>query len=227
MDKLNIDEERKLTKHEVKLILEILRFELNEYQRNDLEVLIERSHCFNIKSLKAWVSKNRKFILHYNTNIKDATNKTAFVTGELSSQKNKTVDLTNNKAMNSVTLPKISMISKRASSYKRDTSPGKLGKTVIGKYVEFVKKNKGIRESFQKKLEQTLEKQKKVSGEEGKEYSKKVRERLRKSIKKQQNEYVKNVELLALMQKYCCQMQRFRSIMLNGTTNKSIFKNSS
>ena len=82
-------------------------------------------------------------------------------------------------------------------------------------YVELVKKNKKIRELFKRKLGQTLERQKKESGEQGKEYAKDVRERLRKCVKDQRNDFVRNVELLALMQKYCCQMQRFRNMMLS------------
>ncbi len=91
--------------------------------------------------------------------------------------------------------------------------------------MELVKRNRQMREQFQQRLGQTLERHKALSGAEGKEYARKVRERLRKCVRDQNSEFVRNVEMLSLMQKYCCEMQRFRSMMLSdvpGAAGKKV-----
>ncbi len=85
----------------------------------------------------------------------------------------------------------------------------------MGEYTELVRKNRQIREMFERKLGQTLERHNAASGEEGKDYALKVRERLRKCVREQRQEFVRNVEMMALMQNCCCEMQRFRCMMLS------------
>ena len=153
--------------------------------------------------------------------LRKPRSKTIFVTGNLPPIKE---DGRRNEGKNNVTvdvsigLPEIGQ--KRSTSFHTNGSR-KRGVGAVD-YVELVKKNKQIREMFQRKLGQTVERQKMISGEEGKEYAKKVRERLRKCVKDQNSEFVRNVELLALMQKYCCQMQRFRNIMLSDVAAKKV-----
>ena len=60
---LNLNLNTKLTRAEVRIILDILGLELTTYQKGELHILIEKAHCFNGNALKRWIIKNRRFII--------------------------------------------------------------------------------------------------------------------------------------------------------------------
>ena len=63
LQQLKIDYEANLSTRDVNLVLELMNFELNIYQRAELNATITKAQSFKIKSLKDWIFKNRNFIL--------------------------------------------------------------------------------------------------------------------------------------------------------------------
>ena len=65
LQELKLDSDRKLSKSDARLILELLGIELNEYQKSELEATIERAHCFNANKLQSWIVMHKNFILYH------------------------------------------------------------------------------------------------------------------------------------------------------------------
>ncbi len=61
---LGIDPDHRLSSSHARLLLELLGLELNEYQREELDSLMGRSHAFGVEKLRSWIMKNRQFILY-------------------------------------------------------------------------------------------------------------------------------------------------------------------
>ena len=199
IDELGIDHDKTLTKREVILILELLGIELNGYQKTELEVAVERAHRFQSQSLKAWIMKHRNFVT------------CKVLVGQVKEAK----DIAEEKKDETI-LPEIKT-SKHSKSCEKSTFLRKAG---IDSYIQLIKRNKDIKIKFEKMVENAANEYKTRSGTKGRSYGNKVKQRLFNSIREHKRSFIRNVELLSLMQKNCCQMQYFRKLMFTGIVNE-------
>ena len=201
-EELNINTKGKLGKREVKHIIEVLGFDLNAYQKSELESTVERAHFFNLKSLKNWVAKNRHFILCRVVNSEDSK-----------SYKNNKEEFPNKKyfKMNRTIgnpLPSIKRNRRTLSQYQ---VPKVVDNVILKSYVDCLKQNEENKRRYKEQLEDALDAYKLRNREKGIEYEKKVMERLNKSLRDHQESYIKNMELLSFMKQNCQQMTKIRN----------------
>ena len=208
IDELGIDAERKLTKREAALILEILGIELNIYQKIELEITVDRSHTFNSQSLKGWIMKYRNFVMCKIVDKKSNEPIDTTEEKEIVERKGRESVLPDIKASKHSQLSRRSCIRERVS---------------MDSYMELIKRNKNMKVRFGKALGNVVNSYKARSGSKGESYRNTVKKRINNSTQEYKRSFIRNVELLSLMQKNCGQMQRFRKLMLTGiTTPKNI-----
>eukprot|EP00826_Nyctotherus_ovalis_P013059 TRINITY_DN13495_c0_g2_i2.p1 TRINITY_DN13495_c0_g2~~TRINITY_DN13495_c0_g2_i2.p1 ORF type:complete len:254 (-),score=26.05 TRINITY_DN13495_c0_g2_i2:11-772(-) len=182
-----------LSKGEAGMIASMLGFELNEYQKAELERTVTRARSFSIQQLKAWLLKSSPFLL----------------------RKQSTQGQPIPKAVNkSLMLPRIRRSTWRLSQHEEDTD-----KPDLSNCMETIAKHSKLKRDFQKRLQDALEMRRWNSGMQGMKYSETVRQRLSRVVREKKEDFVRNVHLLALMQKNCYQMHRFKEIMLGDASH--------
>eukprot|EP00826_Nyctotherus_ovalis_P007789 TRINITY_DN11990_c0_g1_i2.p1 TRINITY_DN11990_c0_g1~~TRINITY_DN11990_c0_g1_i2.p1 ORF type:complete len:241 (+),score=6.56 TRINITY_DN11990_c0_g1_i2:62-784(+) len=146
LTELNLDANTQLTRAEVKMILDILGLELNNYQRGELNILIEKMHCFNGNVLKRWIVKNRRFVLckHLGRSLEAISNITI--------RRLPSIQFKASALKNSVTLPQI----KLAKTPLRAGNKERLKNLLVDKSFERVFPTSGNGSDYCQKVRQKL-----------------------------------------------------------------------
>ena len=190
LENLKLTKNMKLNRFEVKTIIEILGLELSNYQKGELNILINKSHCFNRQALKQWILNNMNFVP-----CKYIGRSIDFTIGKKSQpiRIRYPIKRSLSKSFNDINLPKIK-------------NPINNNITPLGRSNKILKRNLSI----SKKIENTFN-----HGTKEFDYCSKVRERFNKYMKDQDTMFTKNDRLLEIMKEQCKKMKHFQRLLSN------------